>query len=105
MSNLQPFAILILPSLLILLTTGLFGLADVRPLTKSFKSHSAAFDILLGAAFFILTVGATGRFLSVVSGEHHVSGWECCITWGAAGIFLLIGHYAPWRKWIKRDGT
>lgn len=97
------FTLLTIPAIVVIMVTGVFGLADVRPIGQMFSRGGSKFDYILGLTFFSTTVGVTGHFFNILEGEHRVYFWECVLSWGIAGTFLMIGHYAPWRKWIRRD--
>ncbi|QYC96696.1 holin [Stenotrophomonas phage BUCT627] len=92
-----------LPSLAVILITALFGLADVRPITQSLRGYGKTFDIILGACFMLMGIGSTFLTLSLLSGAHDIKWSGVTLLYGIAGVFFMIGHYAPWRKWVKRE--
>lgn len=92
-----------IPPLAVILITALFGLADVRPLTQSLRGMGQTFDIILGACFMLMGIGSTFLVLALLTGTHDIKWPGVTLLYGIAGVFFMIGHYAPWRKWVKRE--
>lgn len=101
--NLSLLTVLALVPLAIIALTGLFGLADLKPISHSMREGSSAFEILLGLSLLLMALSAVFLALSLMGGTHALKWPGVGLLYGIAGVFLMIGHYAPWRKWIKRE--
>ncbi len=96
------YGILTVIPLCVIVITAMFGLADVRPVAHAIKNDGAAFDIILGVFFVCMGLGGSFLALSIMSGSHTVTIPGLLLLYGIAGVFFMIGHYAPWRNWIKQ---
>lgn len=95
------YCVLTIIPLVVIVITALFGLADVRPVIHAIRGGSVPFDLILGAFFVLMGLGGAFLCLSVMAGSHTVSVPGLLLLYGIAGVFFMIGHYAPWRLWIK----
>lgn len=100
--NLDFHTLFTLPPLLIIGITSFFGLADVRPVGHANEFRTLCFDFMLGVCFLAMAVGALFLALAVLGGTHVVKWPGIILLYGVSGVFSMIGHYAPWRLWIKR---
>lgn len=102
--NISVHSIATLIPLFVIVLTALFGLADVKPISHSLRDRGKAlvFDVGLAASFLLMGIGALFLALSVLGGTHTVKWPGIVLLYGIAGSFFMIGHYAPWRLWIKR---
>lgn len=89
--------------LAVIALTGMFGLADLKPISHSMREGSSTFEILLGVSLLLMSLSAIFLALSLLGGKEPLTWPGLGLLCGAAGVFLMIGHYAPWRKWIKRE--
>lgn len=95
------YTVLTIIPLAVIVVTALFGLADVRPVLHAIRHDTATFDMILGAFFICMGLGGGFLCMSVMSGSHTVTLAGLLLLYGIAGVFFMIGHYAPWRLWIK----
>ena len=96
------YSVLTIIPLTVIVITALFGLADLRPVMHTLRHDGTAFDLVLGVFFVTMGLGGAFLALSVMDGSHVVKLPGLTLLYGISGVFFMIGHYAPWRMWIKR---
>ncbi|HEY0201132.1 MAG TPA: hypothetical protein VGC24_05520 [Burkholderiaceae bacterium] len=91
------------PALIVVFATALFGLNDVqiREAARLVRGRGWI-ELGLGASFVLMawmsfTIGA-----ACLLGASVYTWRGCLLMWGVAGVFGLVGRFAPWRNWIKR---
>ncbi|MCD9005212.1 holin [Luteimonas sp. XNQY3] len=97
------WSILALPALSVVWLTAMFGLNDVRPYSlRRVVSWAGAVDFGLGLSFLAMALGSFMMLAAVIFGAHIYTWRGCLLMWGVAGVFGLVGKFAPWRRWIRR---
>lgn len=97
------WSLLALPALAVVLLTAVFGLNDLRPSTlRRIWSRAGAIELCLGLSLLAMALGSFMMLMAVLYGAHLYTWRGCLLMWGVAGVFALVGRFAPWRRWVQR---
>lgn len=97
------WSLLALPALSVVWLTAMFGLNDVRPYSmRRVLTRAGLVDLGLGLSFLATAMGSFMMLTAVLYGAHIYTWRGCLLMWGIAGVFALVGRFAPWRRWVRR---
>lgn len=91
-----------IPPLVVLVLTGLFGLNDVRLNWRLFLKPHGVIELMLGLCFLGTASMAAMLICGIALGGAFYTWRGSVMIWSIAGIFILVGTYAPWRFWLRR---
>lgn len=97
------FSLATVPAFIIIFLTALFGLNDVQLRhVSTIGKRRFLVELALGVSFLV-TAWTTFMIAAASLLGGNVMSWRgCLMCWGIAGIFGLVGKFAPWRYWLKR---
>jgi len=91
------------PALVVIFLTALFGLNDVRIRQLRLLAHGQGLvELCLGLSFVLMASMSFVMGAACVMGANIYTWRGCLLMWGIAGVFGLVGRFAPWRNWIQR---
>lgn len=97
------WSLLAVPPLVIIFLTALFGLNDVQVRQiHQLASGKGLVELTLGASFALMAWMSFTMGTACLLGAHLYTWRGCLLMWGIAGVFGLVGRFAPWRNWIQR---
>lgn len=91
------------PALIVIFLTALYGLNDVqiRKLRQLARGQGLV-ELALGASFALMASMSFLMMAACLMGADLYTWRGTFLMWGIAGVFGLVGRFAPWRNWIQR---
>jgi len=91
------------PALVVIFLTALFGLNDVQiRQIRQLARGQGVLELALGASFALMASMSFLMGAACLMGANLYTWRGCLLMWGIAGVFGLVGRFAPWRNWIQR---
>ncbi|WHB31181.1 holin [Xanthomonas phage NEB7] len=97
------WSLVAIPALAGIWLTALFGLNAVRsPTLREALTWPGAIDFFQGLSHLIVTFISFMMLMAAAFGGNIYTWRGSALMWGIWGMFVFVGHYQPWRRFIRR---